>query len=155
LAAQVEVRSPYLDYRLVEYAARLPHCFKIGDPSSPMQNKYLPKIYYHRYVPQEIAWAEKKGMGMNLQWGKKIVNDIHYRQAFESAYRSLEQTGIASGEFRKAWEAYCQGNRQFAGVMMAGFMLYQWRARTLPGESQIPTAGNLSCRIHSKAGECL
>ncbi len=132
LATQVEVRSPFLDYRLVEFAARLPHRFKVADPSTPALNKYLPKLYYARKVPADIAWARKKGMGMNLQWGKKIANDPTYLLAFESAYSALDRAGIDSAMYREAWVQYRKGNRQYAGTMMAGFMLQAWLARQLP-----------------------
>jgi asparagine synthase (glutamine-hydrolysing) len=129
LAAQVEVRSPYLDYRLVEFAARLPDHFKVGDPHDPGRNKYLPKIYYERFVSKEIAWASKKGMGMNLQWGRSIVRDPAYLAAFENTYKSLEQVGLDASEYRAAWMDYRNGDRLRAGPMMAGFMLGMWLCR--------------------------
>lgn len=62
MVAQVEVRSPFLDYRLVEFAARLPHQFRVGNPFRSGSAKYLPKRAYQRYMPRRIAWSRKKGM---------------------------------------------------------------------------------------------
>ncbi len=63
LRAQVEVRSPFLDYRLVEFAARLPGHLKVGDVGSSKVVKFLPRTVYARYVPEEIAWSSKEGHG--------------------------------------------------------------------------------------------
>lgn len=126
LAAQVEVRSPFLDYRLVEFAERLPHQYKIANPQSPHSNKYLPKVYYERFVPKDIAWSRKKGMGMNLRWDQSIIHDLAFRQEFSNAYHALDQAGIDSAQAREAWAQNLQGNRQFEGQMMAGFMLGMW-----------------------------
>jgi asparagine synthase (glutamine-hydrolysing) len=129
LAAQVEVRSPFLDYRMVEFAARLPGKYKVGNSSSPQLNKYLPKLYYERKVPHDIAWASKKGMGMNIQFRRNIIGDPVYLQAFENAFQSLERAGIDSAVYRDAWNHYRKGNRQHADIMMAGFMLQKWFER--------------------------
>ena len=45
LSAQVEVRSPYLDHRMVEFAAILPHRYKVDLMSLRPQSKYLPKRF--------------------------------------------------------------------------------------------------------------
>ena len=73
LSAQVAVRSPFLHYRLPEFAARLPHHFKIGDPADSARNKFLPRTYYQRDLGEDGAWSLKKGMGYNLKWHVNIV----------------------------------------------------------------------------------
>lgn len=131
LSAQVEVRSPYLDYRMVEFAARLPHKYKIGDVSSSASNKFLPKKYYERVMPREIAWSRKKGMGWNLRWGRKIITDAAFRDAFSKAYDALDRYGIDSGASRQAWHKYVSsgGDTRYSGQMMGGFMLAAWLGR--------------------------
>jgi len=140
LAAQVEVRSPFLDYRVVEFAARLPHRYKVGNVLSANKNKYLPKRYYERHVPADIAWSQKKGMGWNLRWDRSIAVDPDFAKAFEQAWRSMDRMGMETGHFRDAWRAYVEDVRRgvtfsrHAGVMMNGLMLGSWL-------SQHPEAG--------------
>jgi asparagine synthase (glutamine-hydrolysing) len=132
LNAQVEVRSPYLDHRMVEFAARLPHRFKVADPQNPRQNKYLPKMYYERLVGRDLAWSAKKGMGYNLRWDKSIASDPAFLEAFAAAYDAIDRVGIDSEPYRKAWTAYIDEKRNgiefppSAEVMMNGFMLGEW-----------------------------
>ncbi len=140
LAAQVEVRSPYLDYRMVEFAARLPHQYKVANPSSPQMNKYLPKLFYEKLIGKEVAWTSKKGMGFNLRWHINIVEDIDFHESFDRAYNVLESAGLSFSTSRTAWKNYIkdmQAGVQFpasAGEMMAGFMLGMWLCRPAASE---------------------
>lgn len=129
LAAQVEVRSPYLDHRMVEFAARLPHQFKVADTTSPSKNKYLPKLYYQRYVSHEIAWSRKKSMGANLRWDRSIVNELTYLKAFEKAYQVLENNDIDATSYRDAWIQFRNNDQARSSTMMMGFMLAMWLTR--------------------------
>jgi asparagine synthase (glutamine-hydrolysing) len=135
LAAQVEVRSPFLDYRMVEFAARLPHRYKVANLFSAGANKYLPKRYYQRWMPADIVWSRKKGMGWNLRWDRSIASDPSFEAAFADAYAKLDERGIPSAQFRSAWRRYVDDLRcgiespSTAGVMMNGFMLGKWFER--------------------------
>ena len=137
LAAQVEVRSPYLDYRMVEFAARLPHRFKVGKLFSPTHNKFLPKTYYGRYVPPEISFSRKKGMGANLRWDISIRDNPAFLEAFEKSFATIDQVGMDSSSFRQAWSDYRKGNMGEAGLMMTGFMLGEWFRRDVSQPSMV------------------
>lgn len=129
LAAQVEVRSPYLDYRMVEFAARLPHKYKVGNLFSPTFNKFLPKTYYGRYVPSEISFSRKKGMGANLRWDLSIRENPTFLDAFQRAFVTIDHAGMDSSPYRQAWKNYRDGDGNEAGVMLTGFMLGEWLNR--------------------------
>ena len=135
LAAQVEVRSPFLDYRMVEYAARLPHRYKIGNLFSPRRNKLLPKTYYQRYVSRDVAWSRKKGMGWNLRWDRSIAHDPTFAAGFERAWLAMDRAGIDTVQYRAATGSYIDDVRrgaEFSGharLMMNGLMLGSWLSR--------------------------
>ncbi|WP_240910205.1 asparagine synthase (glutamine-hydrolyzing) [Desulfopila sp. IMCC35008] len=59
----LECRSPFLDYRIVEYAAKLPFSLKI-DPHG--ERKYLLRKLLGRYVPKSIT--ERPKMGFSVPW---------------------------------------------------------------------------------------
>lgn len=134
LNAQVEVRSPFLDYRMVEYAARLPHRLKVGSIRGG-RNKALPKLWYARSLGPAFAYAPKKGMGWNLRWHRSIALDATYLDAFAAAYDALDEGGLDSRPARRAWAGYCAAIRagndfpNTASAMMSGFMLGAWLAR--------------------------
>lgn len=135
LAAQVEVRSPFLDHRLVEFATRLPDRYKVASVFSAAKNKFLPKKYYSRLVPAKIAWSRKKGMGWNLRWDRSIARDPSFEPKFAEAWQAMERIGMDTAPFRRAFAAYVEDVRrgtEFSGhakMMMNGLMLGAWLRR--------------------------
>ena len=135
LRAQVEVRSPFLDYRIAEFGAALPGAFKVGNGRDPISVKYLPKKVYAKFVPEGIAWAPKKGMAMNVRFYEGFASDPRFAQVANDAVARIGEAGIKVSEFRKALDAFVgdirAGASQFpdAGVAMAGFMLGVWLDR--------------------------
>lgn len=138
LAAQVEVRSPLLDYRIVDFAARLPTELKIGKPDGS-DNKSLLKELYARYVPNEIARASKKGMAMNLRYDRTLASDPDLLQLYERLLERIKAAGIEPERYRTAWRAYVNDRAKgvefpaTAGIMVAGLMLGLWLDRRLAG----------------------
>ena len=68
----METRLPFLDYRLVEFAYRLPWKFKIRYGWT----KYLIRLYLQKHVPKAVAWRRQK-LGFNApqkRWTKKLVD---------------------------------------------------------------------------------
>lgn len=57
MAVSLEAREPLLDYRLVEFAARLP----VGQRIHGNSGKYLLKRAMEPYLPQQILYREKMG----------------------------------------------------------------------------------------------
>lgn len=135
MMAQVEVRSPFLDYRLVEFAARLPYRYRVRNPLSAVSTKYLPKRFYQRYVPCRIALSRKKGMGWNLRWDRSIAVDKRFALVFSDAWKAIESVGIDSRLYREAWQSYIadiRAGKEFspsAKFMMTGLMLGAWLQR--------------------------
>lgn len=61
----LEVRSPFLDYRMVELAMQIPSSLRI----SRGQNKYLLRRLAERHLPSEVIRAPKRGFGIPLgEW---------------------------------------------------------------------------------------
>ncbi|WP_108468438.1 asparagine synthase (glutamine-hydrolyzing) [Polynucleobacter difficilis] len=52
----IESRMPYLDYRLVEFLASVPSCYKIHKGWT----KYLSRIAFSNRLPDEIVWRKEK-----------------------------------------------------------------------------------------------
>ena len=130
-AAHVEVRSPFLDHRLVEFAARLPHRFKVARHRGAWRAKYLPRISYQRAVGVEAAWAPKRGMGANLRWPWEFAHNPKFQQAMAANYAALAGTLDAAPfeQARAGFVADVQAGRTAfptGSTMMNGFMLGAW-----------------------------
>ena len=68
MAASIESRVPFLDYRLVEFANKLPIQYKIKH----FQTKYILKKVAGSFLPQNIIKRKKSGFGVPL---KNWLND--------------------------------------------------------------------------------
>jgi asparagine synthetase B (glutamine-hydrolysing) len=66
MAASLECRVPFLDYRMVEWSAVLPDHYKI---KLGRTNKAIVKKVAERWLPREIVYREKVGFGVPLaEW---------------------------------------------------------------------------------------
>ena len=80
MAFSLEARCPMTDYRLVEWAMRLPMQFKLRDGES----KYLLKKVLRKYLPADCVYRPKMGFAVPLaqwlrgplrSWAEELVND--------------------------------------------------------------------------------
>ncbi len=73
MAASVELRVPFLDHRLVEFAARLPVSFKIRNGGT----KYLLKKVMEPYLPRDVIYRTKAGFPVPVSdWFKDGLNRL-------------------------------------------------------------------------------
>jgi len=73
MAHSVEVRSPFLDYRLVEYVAKIPSYLKINKSI----NKYILKQIASKYLKDDIIHRPKEGFVLPVyKWIEKDFLDI-------------------------------------------------------------------------------
>ena len=104
MAVSLESRAPYLDHRVVEFAARLPLTFKIRGGES----KWLSRQLLYRYVPAPLVDRPKKGFGAPIaEWLRGGFRDW--------AESLLSEERIRSGGFfraatvRRIWLPASQG----------------------------------------------
>jgi asparagine synthase (glutamine-hydrolysing) len=80
MAFSLEARCPMTDYRLVEWAMRLPLQFKIRNG----ETKYLLKKALSRHLPADLVYRPKMGFGVPIaswlrgplrQWAQSLIHD--------------------------------------------------------------------------------
>ena len=70
MATGVEVRVPFLDIELVEFATQIPPYFKMKG----LTTKYILKKLAEKYLPHEVVYRPKSGFGAPVRdW---IINDL-------------------------------------------------------------------------------
>ena len=72
MASSLEVRNPYLDYRLMEYSFNLPQQLKINGSTQ----KYLMKKLLGRYLPKDLVYRRKWGFPAPI--GDWLSKDLSY-----------------------------------------------------------------------------
>lgn len=94
MAEGVEVRVPFLDVELVEFACKLPTALKLRGNTT----KYLLKKVAERYLPHEVIYRPKTGFGAPVrQWVMEGRFDDRYAKIVEQAESSnsvYSQKGI-------------------------------------------------------------
>jgi len=89
MAVSLEVRSPFLDYKTVEFAASLPYKFK----EKGGHRKRILADTFAKYLPPGLATRKKRGFGVPLAaWFRREWKDLLYA-------RLLEGEGIRRGLF--------------------------------------------------------
>jgi len=68
MAHSLEVRSPFLDHKVIEFFAQIPLKYKLYKGES----KYILKKIAEKYLPAEVIYRKKMGFGMPVsQWVKE------------------------------------------------------------------------------------
>lgn len=100
MRASIELRSPFLDYRLVELALQIPPTLRV----KYNQNKYVLRQLAKRHLPQNIADGKKRGFGIPIEdWLFTSQNAVQYKDLLlTSNSRSTEP--FQSGGAERLWQ---------------------------------------------------
>lgn len=75
MAVSLEARSPFLDHKMIEFAASLPENLKVNR----YKTKYLLKKVAARLVPPEVIYRQKMGFGVPIgRWFRGDMKDLVY-----------------------------------------------------------------------------
>ncbi|MFN0071082.1 MAG: asparagine synthetase B family protein, partial [Chloroflexota bacterium] len=121
MANSLEARSPFLDYRLVEFAARLPLSLKIRDGNS----KYLVKRAMRDRIPPAILNRRKAGFGVPL--GRWFRDDLKCMlQEVVLGEQALARQYFEPAAIRRLVHDHVDGRADFAPRLWALLVLELW-----------------------------
>ena len=84
MANSLETRAPLLDYRLVEFAARVPRSLKLQNG----QGKILLKKWLSRYLPKNIVYKRKHGFAVPIRdWFRNPQNGFTHELLLSQRFR--------------------------------------------------------------------
>jgi asparagine synthase (glutamine-hydrolysing) len=118
MAYSVEARCPLTDYRIVEWAMRLPLEYKLRGGTT----KYLLKKLLERHLPRELIYRPKRGFGMPVaqwlrgslkEWAMELLNDVG----------TMSRLPVDRARVIEIMELHCSGQRDAHPVLWAVLML--------------------------------
>jgi asparagine synthase (glutamine-hydrolysing) len=121
MAASLEAREPLLDYRLAEFAWRLPLGFKIADG----RGKWILRKILYRYVPPELVERPKMGFGVPL--GAWLRGPLREWAGDLLSPAALESDGVFNAEpITAMWKRHLEGRYNFQYYLWDVLMAQSW-----------------------------
>jgi asparagine synthase (glutamine-hydrolysing) len=117
----LEVRVPLLDYRVVEFAWRVPPAFKIRQG----QGKWLLRQLLYRYVPRELIERPKMGFEVPLEvWLREPLRD--WAESLLDEGRLRREGFFDPGPIRAKWQEHLSGKRSWHYLLWDVLMFQAW-----------------------------
>lgn len=121
MAYSVEVRSPFLDYRIIEYGRSLPVSFRFQEGK---QKKILRDILKN-YIPEEVFNQPKKGFAIPLKdWIRKDLKNEILQELNDDFLNKVPNLNIK--KFKKQLKDHIDGKRDYAFNIWKLFILAKW-----------------------------
>ncbi len=104
MAASIESRVPFLDYRLVEFSFKVPERLKM----SHLENKIIIKLLALKYLPRQIVFRKKSGFGVPIsEWlrdaqGLRVYLDlVREKDSITQTYFNPKLLSVIISEHQK------------------------------------------------------
>lgn len=124
MAVGLEVRSPLLDHRIVEFAATLPSHLRDGSGDT----KPLLRALAARLLPPEVATARKRGFGVPLAaWLRGPFAGVARRVLLSE--RMTRRRVFAPGALRDVLERHATGREDWSQYIWLALVLELWFRR--------------------------
>jgi len=138
MAVSLEVRSPLLDHRVVEFAWRLPTSMKVRE----REGKWVLRQVLSRYVPAELVDRPKQGFDVPLEaWLRGPLRD--WAEAMLEPNRLRTEGYFDSERVRKLWAQHLSERRNVDFCLWPILMFQAWKERwsAVPRRSDVGVAG--------------
>lgn len=121
MSVGLEGREPLLDYRLVEFAARLPEGLKYRKG----EKKWILKEVVHNYLPKDLMSRPKKGFGIPLaDWLQDEFKDLLV--TYLDPVRIQKEGIFNSDEVLKLRDSYLSGDNTSTRKLWHILMFEMW-----------------------------
>lgn len=121
MAYSLEVRLPFLDYRLVEFAYSLDGDYKIHNTWT----KYLIRKSMKKYLPRKVRLRRNK-MGFPAPFDKWL-KDERYRVEIKTYLDNFKNRGIVKGDkLEKCYQEHIEGKFDWSQILFRAMILEMW-----------------------------
>lgn len=121
MAYSVEVRSPFLDYRIVEYARNLPISFRYQKDN----RKRILKDILEEYIPKSVFDQPKRGFSVPLaEWLRNELKDEVLASLDDNFINIVPNLDVA--KFKTQIKSHMEGTAEFHSNIWKMFILRKW-----------------------------
>jgi len=121
MAASLEVRNPFLDAQVIEFACALPLSMKIRDGAG----KWIVRRVMDRYIPRPLTERPKMGFAIPLtSWLRGPLRD--WAEALLAAEDSCADGLINHKAGRELWSAFLAGRDELTSPLWSLLMFQAW-----------------------------
>lgn len=125
MAHSLEVRAPFLDYRVIEFAARLPSNWKIAAGAQ----KIILKRVFGRLLPESVFSRPKQGFTVPLEsWFRGDLKQLAQEQLLTA---SPLADYFDPAVLRRIWDEHQGGRRNHGTLLWSLLMLALWHREYL------------------------
>jgi asparagine synthase (glutamine-hydrolysing) len=130
----LEVRSPFLDHKVVEFALRLPSELKLKGT----KGKYMLRALAEQRLPHSVAHGVKRGFTAPVKdWCTREYAVDFEREVLQSD--SVVATFLDQGKLRQMYDQTRTGARDLSSGLWAAWVLQRWLSAG-PGRSTAPSS---------------
>ena len=124
MTVSLEGREPFLDHRVIEWAAQLPNEYKYFEGNK----KYIVKEIVHQYIPKELM--DRPKMGFAIPIGNWMTNELRdYVESFINE-KVIRSQGIFNWEYvNKLKTDFYNGKKEYDMKMWYLLMFQTWYER--------------------------
>jgi asparagine synthase (glutamine-hydrolysing) len=121
MATSVELRVPFLDHKVVEFASSLPDRYKISNG----EGKFILKKLMEKYLPKEIIYRKK--MGFSVPTKRWFAGDLLEPAKDIIFSRKLLDTGWFQKKYLESmFDRHCRGKEDNSVRIFSLLVLYHW-----------------------------
>jgi asparagine synthase (glutamine-hydrolysing) len=124
MSVSLELREPFLDQGVIEWAARLPDSYKYHKG----EKKYILKEIVHQYIPRKLMERPKMGFAVPIEsWLNGVLRDYTEQYLSES---SLRNSGVLEpAQVKKIMTDFYAGRKELGQKVWYLLMFQMWYER--------------------------
>jgi asparagine synthase (glutamine-hydrolysing) len=147
MAHSLEVRPPFLDHRIVEFAATLPQDLKIGGPKRNNELKFILRHLMRDKLPKSILTRPKIGFDIPVHdWFRTILRPLLLETLSEEAVRDSKIFRWPAIEklINDHLERRANSGYQLWGLLTLFLWMKRWNIQTAPAAEAAPSPAEKS-----------